>query len=169
METSKLLAATLMVAFVMLVGSHVWAQTSTQQGDVLFVCQHGNVKSLMAASYFNRLAAERGLPYRASARGAAVEAPEVPTGIATKLKAEGFDVSAFRATPVSKADVTRAQRVILIETSLPDVSNEASAKVERWDDVPAASVDYPAASQVLQAHIEQLLDQLARRQQTGAQ
>jgi protein-tyrosine-phosphatase len=135
---------------------------------VLFVCQHGNVKSLMAASYFNRLAAERGLPYRASARGSAVEAPEVPTGIAAKLKAEGFDVSTFRAEPVSRADVTHAERVVLIETSLPDVAAAASSKVERWDDVPAASVDYPAASQALQARIERLLDQLPKQHSTGA-
>jgi len=30
--------------------------------QVLFVCEHGNVKSLMASSYFNQLARERHLP-----------------------------------------------------------------------------------------------------------
>lgn len=29
--------------------------------QVAFVCEHGNVKSLMAATYFNQQAAQRGL------------------------------------------------------------------------------------------------------------
>lgn len=36
--------------------------------QVVFVCEHGNVKSLMAASYFNQLAAQRGLRWRAVSR-----------------------------------------------------------------------------------------------------
>jgi hypothetical protein len=42
--------------------SKSYAQTHDSQ--VLFVCEHGNVKSLMAVSYFNQLAHERRLPFR---------------------------------------------------------------------------------------------------------
>ena len=35
---------------------------------VLMVCEHGNVKSLMAASFFNELAKARHLPFHAIAR-----------------------------------------------------------------------------------------------------
>lgn len=143
--------------------SGAWAQTDVHASEVLFVCKQGNVKSLMAASYFNRLAAERGLPYRASARGSDVDTPEVPTAMATKLQEEGFDVRTFSAEPATAADVQAAKHIGLIETSLAGNSEAAAAKVERWDDVPPASVHYPAASAALKAHVEKLLDQLASR------
>src|SRR3569623_1908838 len=39
-------------------------------GDVIFVCEHGAAKSVIASEYFNKLAAERGLAVRSVARGA---------------------------------------------------------------------------------------------------
>jgi hypothetical protein len=42
------------------------AGTSTA---VVFVCEHGAAKSVIATAYFNKLAAERGLPHRATFRG----------------------------------------------------------------------------------------------------
>ena len=38
---------------------------------VVFVCEHGSVKSLVAMMYFNHRAQERGLKFRAIARGLA--------------------------------------------------------------------------------------------------
>jgi arsenate reductase len=163
MRTRDLLSAALIAVLALVLGSSAWAQTNAHASDVLFVCQHGNVKSLMAASYFNRRASERGLPYRASARGSDVDTPDVPTAIATKLREEGFDVSTFRAVPATAADIRAAKRIVLIETSLPGASDAEPAKVERWDNVPPASVDYLAASAALKGRIEKLLDQLARR------
>ena len=36
---------------------------------IVFVCEHGAAKSVVAAAQFNRLAEERHLPYRGIARG----------------------------------------------------------------------------------------------------
>ncbi|MGH9334858.1 MAG: hypothetical protein ACRD21_14045, partial [Vicinamibacteria bacterium] len=36
---------------------------------VVFVCEHGAAKSVIAAAHFNRLAKERELPFRAISRG----------------------------------------------------------------------------------------------------
>jgi len=36
---------------------------------LVFVCEHGNVKSLIAASLFNKAATDRGSPLRAMSRG----------------------------------------------------------------------------------------------------
>lgn len=59
-------------AFVMTLGCSV-SKSLAQNHDsqVLFVCEHGNVRSLMAASYFNQLAQERRLLFRAVSRGTA--------------------------------------------------------------------------------------------------
>jgi hypothetical protein len=36
---------------------------------ILFICEHGAAKSVIAAAYFDKLAKERGLKYRAAYRG----------------------------------------------------------------------------------------------------
>ena len=59
-------------AFVLTLGCSVSKRPApTPDSQVLFVCGHGNVKSLMAASYFNQLVGERRLPFRAVSRGSA--------------------------------------------------------------------------------------------------
>ena len=126
---------------------------------VLFVCEHGSVKSLMAASYFNRKARERNLPYHAIARGTSPD-EAVPEGIARHLGDDGFDVRDFKPVRVSGTDLATASRVVLIgvpSTALPDAK---SLSAERWDDVPPASIDYLAARKALEQHIDQLLDEL---------
>ncbi len=133
---------------------------SAPASQVLFVCEHGNVKSLMAASYFNRLAAQRGLAYRGVSRGSAPDSDTVPPKIVAGLGGEGFDVSGFHPAAVSAADVSASKQVVSIGVALtPEVT--AGAPVEQWNDVPAASVDYAAASASLQEHVRKLVDHLA--------
>jgi arsenate reductase len=134
---------------------------SPAQSQVLFVCEHGNVKSLMAASYFNRLATQRGLPYHAVSRGTAPNSTTVPAPIAAGLGSEGFDVAAFHPVAVAAADVSASRRVILINTTLPENMKRAGAAPEQWTDVPAASVDYAAASAALKKHVEALIEELS--------
>jgi arsenate reductase (thioredoxin) len=128
--------------------------------QVLFVCEHGNVKSLMAASYFNELAQRRGLPYRAVSRGLAPDSESVPDFVKLPLTAEGFDVSTFRPTRLTSEDIAASDRVIGISTTLP--AEMAAAKGEQWNDVPAASTDYARSRESIKAHVEELLERLAR-------
>jgi protein-tyrosine-phosphatase len=131
---------------------------------VLFVCEHGNVKSLMAASYFNQLARERRLHFRAVSRGSAPNSTTVPPAIIQGLRGDGFDVSSFHPSAVRASDVSASQRVITIGTALPtDAQATAQPKIEQWDDVPPASFDYSAARDSLKGHIEKLVEQLANR------
>jgi hypothetical protein len=44
---------------------------------------------------------------------------------------------------------------------LPAGVEGPKAKAERWDDVPAASVNYAEARDSLKAHVEQLLERLS--------
>ncbi len=41
----------------------------TQTPIIVFVCEHGAAKSVIAATYFNKLANEKGLNLKAIARG----------------------------------------------------------------------------------------------------
>lgn len=128
---------------------------------VVFVCEHGNVKSLMAASYFNQLAAQRGLPFRAVSRGVAPDSTTVPMPIVAGLHADGVDVRDFHPAKIVAADVDEAVRVIPISAELPAGLQVDPQRVERWSDVPAASVSYDGARESLKAHVAALLDRLA--------
>jgi len=67
---------------------------------VVFVCEHGSVKSLMAAQWFNRLAHERGLRLRAVSRGLTPDAA-VPGPVADHLAGHGFDLRGFTASALA--------------------------------------------------------------------
>ena len=135
----------------------------TPATQVLFVCEHGNVKSLMAASYFNAMAKERGLSARAVSRGTAPNSDTVPLPIAQHLKTEGFDVSGFHPTAVSASDLSASQKVVTIGATLPAKTNPGNRQTEEWNDVPAASLDYDAASNSLKQHVKDLVDELSHR------
>ena len=136
------------------------AQTVNKQ--VLFVCEHGNVKSLMAAEYFNEIAQQRNLPYHAISRGVAPDSDTVPPSIVSGLHADGFDVSKFHPTSLTSADLSTSSHVILIGTVLPKASPAETQETEAWTDVPAASTDFAAARGSLKSHIASLVDQLER-------
>jgi hypothetical protein len=100
LATIVLLSATILVAFFAPSAS---AAEALEQ--VMFVCERGNVKSLMAASYFNQLAAERKLPLRAISRGVSPNATNVPPAIVAGLHSrfasssrERFDPAALKSS-----------------------------------------------------------------------
>jgi arsenate reductase len=128
---------------------------------VVFVCEHGNVKSLMAASYFNQLAAQRGLPFHAVSRGVAPDSTTVPKPIAAGLHEDGFDVRDFHPSRIAAGDIDEAVRVVAISTELPPGVRVDEQRVEHWSDVPAASVSYADARAALRAHVAALLERLA--------
>lgn len=129
--------------------------------QVLFVCEHGNVKSLMAASYFNELAHARALPFRAVSRASAPDSDTVPDFVRSQLSADGFDVSTFRPEAVSTADLSASQIVITIGTDLP-ASAVGISNLEQWNDIPPASSDFQRSSAALKSRITELLERLQR-------
>ncbi len=122
--------------------------------EILFVCQHGGAKSVVAASPFNRLAAGRGLPFVATAVAAEDPYDAVPTPVADHLQQEGFDVRAFRPRQVASGEIAAAARVVTIGCDVPGAH-------ERWDDVPAASEDLQGSVAAIRRHVEALAEALA--------
>ena len=115
----------------------------------------------MAASYFNELAQARGLPFRGVSRGVAPDSDTVPDFVKKSLAAEGFDVSGFRPQRVTDDDIGASDRVIGISTTLPVAAASVAAKMEQWNDVPAASTDYGRSRDSIKAHVVDLLERLA--------
>jgi arsenate reductase len=130
--------------------------------SVVFVCEHGNVKSLVASQWFNRLAAERGVAAHAVPRGVRPETP-VPASLTDHLREDGFDVRRFEARALTPADVDHAARVVMIGIDAPAWVGRGGVPVDKWDGIPPASERYEASRDAMRERIALLLDTLASR------
>lgn len=162
--TLALFLSNLVVAFTLLgCQSTSAAQPRSEIAPVVFVCEHGSVKSLIAASLFNKVADERGLPFRALSRGLTPDA-SVPPTIVQILREEGIEIENFKPSKLTSVDVSTASRVIAIGVDLSPFNSATGAPVERWNDLPAsASADYAVTRAAMLGHIETILDQLQAR------
>jgi arsenate reductase len=121
---------------------------------ILFLCPHNAAKSVIAAAYCERLAAERGLTLRAASAGTD---PGVSPGVAGALLAEGIDVRAHRPRRVTAEELAGASRVVSLGCDLGDIAPPGLV-VEHWDDVPSPSADLTGARAVIAAHVRRLVD-----------
>jgi arsenate reductase (thioredoxin) len=126
---------------------------------ILFLCPHNAAKSVLAAAYFDQLARERGLNYRAASAGTSPDAAPSPAVVAM-LREEGIDVAGYRPRRVTAEDLTSAHRVISLGCDPDDLAG-GNTRVERWDDVPPASQDLDASRIAIKRHLNLLVDELA--------
>lgn len=123
---------------------------------IVFVCEHGTVKSVIAMQLFNKLATEQGSSLRAVSRGTSPD-NAVPQPIAQALSRDGLNPAGFKAKGLSRADLKNAKRVVSIGVDVLAATKGSAVPVEAWNDIPAASVDYAAARDALKAKIVDLL------------
>ena len=109
-----------LIAYVLVGNVHSF-QTSASAA-IVFVCEHGAAKSVIATAYFNKLAAERGLPYRATVRGTSPQA-ELSERTVAALRGDGIVVSTGKPTAISEADIDDATHIFAIKrSSVPTAS-----------------------------------------------
>jgi arsenate reductase len=130
---------------------------------VLFVCPYGGAKSVIAASYFNRIAEAEGLPFVAAAAAAETPYDAVPKPIADYLSQNGFDVASFQPRHVAAADLESAAKVVSIDCDLSKL-DVRGVTVEEWSDVPKVSVDLPGSAAAIRRHVDVLVQQLRSAQ-----
>src|SRR6185295_16120591 len=80
------------------------SQGQTHRPSIVFVCEHGAAKSVIATAYFNKLAAERGLPYRATFRGTNPQDALSVRAVAG-LKEDGIAVPSGKPAAISDGDI----------------------------------------------------------------
>ena len=124
---------------------------------VVFVCEHGAAKSLIATAYFNKLAAERGLAARATFRGVDPQDALSVRAVAG-LKDDGLPVPNAHPTAIDAADVTAATHIFAIGCSLPAGATQ-SGKANSWDDVPDDQGYGPMRDAIVR-HVRALIDGL---------
>ena len=123
--------------------------------SVIFVCEHGAAKSVLAATYFNHFASELGLNLRAVGRGTNPDR-ELSTQAVNGLSEDGLTPSESGPQPLTEADIESAQRLVAF-CELPE-KYRRSASIEYWQDIPPVSENYERARDSIVKRIRLLLD-----------
>ena len=108
---------------------------------ILFLCPHGGAKSVIAASYFNRIAA----PHTAAAAASQEPYDAVPDAVAAFLRRDGIDVRGFVPHRASEEERRGAERVV---------------DIDEWDDVPMVSEDLEGSVAAIRRRVEALVKEL---------
>lgn len=132
-------------------------QVERTQPAIIFVCEHGAAKSLIATAYFDKLAAERGLPYRATFRGVVPQA-DLSQRTVEGLRADGIVVPTQQPTAIADGDIDGATHIFAIGCTLPRKARQ-SGKAMDWSDVPDDQ-GYAAMRDAIVRHVKALLDEL---------
>lgn len=129
---------------------------SSPPKTVVFLCEHGAAKSVIAAAYFNKLAAERHLPFYAIARGTTPQADLSQSAVAG-LKKDGVAFVQDKPRLLSSDDAKKAVRVVAF-CPVPD-KLAGDPRVQKAD-VPAPANGYDKSRDEILKQVHALIDQL---------
>jgi len=124
---------------------------------VVFVCEHGAARSVIAAAYFNHIAAERHLPYRAIARGVSPQ-ENLSTATVKGLDDDGIPFDRTKPQALANNDLNGAVRIISF-CPVPKALS-GNLRVEEHDDVPDIRADYREARDRILEYVKQVIDDL---------
>jgi protein-tyrosine-phosphatase len=111
------------------------SRSAAASPSIVFVCEHGAAKSVIATAYFNKLAEERGLPYRATFRGTSPQ-DELSTRAIAGLRADGVAIPAGKPAAIAQYDVARATHIFAIgctSTSRSGYTNSPASRATATD------------------------------------
>jgi len=115
---TPVLAGVLLALSVAAGEAQITAKPTPSAPAIVFVCEHGAAKSVIATAYFNKMAAERGLPYRAEFRGTDPQEALSVRAVAG-LKADGVAIPSGAPTKIGAADIAKATHIFAIGCTLP--------------------------------------------------
>jgi len=143
------------------------AETAPQT-TIVFVCEHGSAKSLVAAELFNRLAQQRGIPVRALSRAVSVQTVDanVPAALAKNMSGDGFQVDGFQPQPLSISEAKSATRVVIVNYDSEVAAAAGATTIEHWNIGPAVTLEYQKARDEIAARIGTLVDSFGRDAKT---
>jgi len=127
---------------------------------VVFVCEHGAAKSVVAAAYFNRFAAEKNLAIRSVARGL-IPQDELSKSATNGLDADGLTTDLSKPVALNQEEAHSATRLVSF-LPLPEAIAGNRSWIE-WDDVPATGEGYDIARDRIVEHVKALVDELATK------
>ncbi len=131
------------------------SKSSATKPTVVFVCEHGSAKSIIAAVEFERMAKENGLDLNILARGTNPDA-KIPKLIRDGLKANGYDAGSLKPIKVSEKDLKGATKIVSFGPDLKPWLADPAAVLD-WSAAPSPSEDYRAAREYIRQQLEILL------------
>jgi len=124
---------------------------------MLFICEHGSAKSVIAAAHFERIARDQGLDAHASSRGTNPD-DSLPSHVLAGLERDALAPLDDSPHQLTEQDFDDATHVIMFcDVAIPA---DSQAKVYSWTDVPAVSEGYESARQEIVRRIERILSVL---------
>ncbi len=126
--------------------------------SILFVCQHGAAKSVLAAVCFQHLADQTNLPFRAMCAGIEPD-PAIHPAVVAWLRSQGWPVPDQPPRAVTPDELRSAFRIISFGCDLSDRARPES--LIDWGDVPPVSEGFSAANAAIVTHVEQLCRELS--------
>lgn len=125
------------------------------KSTVVFVCEHGSAKSVVAAAYFNHISQQQGLNLHAISRGTNPDSELSPVVI-EGLRKDKVELTTAKPSRLTSADASDALQVITF-CELPHEINMKN--VERLE-VPAISEDYVKSRDAIVKRIQELIERL---------
>src|SRR5689334_5398102 len=105
-------------------------ESKTAPPKIVFVCEHGAAKSVIAAKELEKMAHERGISIQTVSRGKTPD-PEIPATVRTGLKADGIEIGTMKPVQVKPEDLRDAARVISFGPDLSALTGQ-TLSVEDW-------------------------------------
>ena len=132
---------------------------------VLFVCEHGTVRSLLAKVLFEQYAATVGLPLTAVSRGTRADSV-VPPWMLRGLAADHVTLGSWRPQTLRATDLATAVYVVSFDVPFGATATTRAPRAQ-WDGLPSVSQDYARGRDAIKARVRQLVDSLNRARDPG--
>jgi protein-tyrosine-phosphatase len=125
---------------------------------VVFICEHGAAKSVIAAVYLRHLAAGQGTELRTLARGTDPEPSLSPIAVAG-VEHDGLPVPGHNPQQPSADELATATAVVSFGPDVDDLVPEAVPRYY-WRGLPAVSDGYETACSAIVTQVRDLLARL---------
>ena len=140
-----------------LLGLFFSVESYAQSKKIVFVCEHGSAKSIIAVSYFNKIAKEKNLSWEAVSRGTSPDA-EISAKTKKLLTDDHMPVPQVKPQAITQKDIDEADHVILF-FPLPE-NIEGRDNLEHWPGIDAVNGDFQKLRDDIVAKLLPLIDSL---------
>lgn len=131
-----------------------------QTKKVIFVCEHGAGKSVVAAAYFNKIVKDRNLDWEASCRGTNPD-EEVSAPTKEGLRSDNLLDPKLSPQKLAQGDTSNVEKIILF-TKLPD-DFKTTINSEDWSSIPNIDAKYEVRREALIKKINEFFDSLEKQ------
>jgi protein-tyrosine-phosphatase len=143
-----------------LVASISLAQKAPEK-TIVFVCEHGSAKSVIAAAHFQRMAEQEGIQIKVISRGTNPD-KVVPEKINRFLNGDGLSSTTQPPVQLTPEDVKHADYVVAFNPIPASYGN--SQKIETWN-IPSIDAGYTVARDSMIHNIQRIIRRIKNENQ----